>query len=502
MIGTYKQGELWIEGQRHTPCSEVCYSDKHTVMDGHLIPANSQFVALNKTPNYAITPAKSESLLIAYVLLRNEHVAPYQRALLTKHAFPGPAFAQAIRGYFDEIEYAKAPAFWSQLIGPVQFHHGFASVSDKEVSPDGRHQNANAPPEVTKPLDRSLLDVQDKIPEGNASAVAIMQYVSSKLQIMLIGRDLCQHQLMWDAKHSIWRLVFAFLPGFCTRLPTFFNIPPPAWNCSSKLPHSVASSVTLTPSIKPSARPFGKNVESQKGFLHLSHDDADSSNQPTLVQAVMQNFTPKQETAAIMPRSWWPGSSDQSRMSAGQPHLARLMQAHRQQSLAPMSETSVDQADSQHGQEPWKPPDGYQSSTSTQRQADAARDDQLTQEKAMDEETYDEYWYTMYGELYWACPCLLSNQQHDFLAILFVHLACKTIESIRLQCFAQTYIAFSRCHKAEWGGVSRTTAELSPWPNTSHHVTRSRFECKPSIIEKGVDSMTCTWIGLLLNASE
>ena len=55
-----------------------------------------------------------------------------------------------------------------------------------------------------------------------------------------------------------------------------------------------------------------------------------------------------------------------------------------------MSETSAEQDDSQHGQEPWNPPNGYQSSTSTQRQADADRDDQLAQERDMDEETYGE----------------------------------------------------------------------------------------------------------------
>ena len=33
---------------------------------------------------------------------------------------------------------------------------------------------------------------------------------------------------------------------------------------------------------------------------------------------------------------------------------------------------------------------------------------------AMDEEAYGEYWDTMYGDIYLACPCLLSNKQLDF----------------------------------------------------------------------------------------
>ena len=75
--------------------------------------------------------------------------------------------AQATRGYIDETEHVNVPAFWSQLIGPVQFHHGHASVSDKKVSLDGWNRSANLPPEMTKPFDHSLLDVQDQIPDQN-----------------------------------------------------------------------------------------------------------------------------------------------------------------------------------------------------------------------------------------------------------------------------------------------------------------------------------------------
>ena len=114
----------------------------------------------------------------------------------------------------------------------------------------------------------------------------------------------------------------------------------------------------------------------------------------------MENLSPSQAIEASMQRSWYTGPSEQSRLSAAQPHWQRLMQTHRRQTLPPVSETSADQNDSQPGQEPWNPPDGYQSSISTQRQADAASDDQLEHEKDLDEATYDEYWDLMYGAIY------------------------------------------------------------------------------------------------------
>ena len=57
---------------------------------------------------------------------------------------------------------------------PAQFHHGLTSVSDKEVSQDGRSCCTHMPPDLLKPFDFSLLKPQDKIPDGNASWVAFM----------------------------------------------------------------------------------------------------------------------------------------------------------------------------------------------------------------------------------------------------------------------------------------------------------------------------------------
>ena len=45
------------EGQGDTPWPQVCRKDKCPVTDGHLVPANSQFTALNKDSKYAILSA-------------------------------------------------------------------------------------------------------------------------------------------------------------------------------------------------------------------------------------------------------------------------------------------------------------------------------------------------------------------------------------------------------------------------------------------------------------
>ena len=72
-------------------------SDTNKVTDGHLIPVDNQFVDLNLLQKYAIVPAKGDRIVITYVLLKPEHVAAYQHALLTKHDFPVTPFAFPIR---------------------------------------------------------------------------------------------------------------------------------------------------------------------------------------------------------------------------------------------------------------------------------------------------------------------------------------------------------------------------------------------------------------------
>ena len=88
MLGKYKNGKIWSECSGTTPCPSTCLTDKYKVTDGHLIPADNQFVDLNPFHKYAIVPAKGDRIVITYVLLKPEHIAAYQHALLTKHDFP------------------------------------------------------------------------------------------------------------------------------------------------------------------------------------------------------------------------------------------------------------------------------------------------------------------------------------------------------------------------------------------------------------------------------
>ena len=53
-----------------------------------LTPVNSK---------YANLPAKGARVVVTYVPLRNEHIASYQRVLLTKNAFSVPALTYPVR---------------------------------------------------------------------------------------------------------------------------------------------------------------------------------------------------------------------------------------------------------------------------------------------------------------------------------------------------------------------------------------------------------------------
>ena len=97
MLGKYRNGEIWTEGSGTTPCPSTCLSDKYKVTDGYLIPADNQFVDLNLLQKYAIVPAKGDRIVVTYVLLKSEHIASYQHALLTKHEFPVTPFAYPVR---------------------------------------------------------------------------------------------------------------------------------------------------------------------------------------------------------------------------------------------------------------------------------------------------------------------------------------------------------------------------------------------------------------------
>ena len=85
---------LKVTETHHALTTEVSCNGKCTVTYGRLIPANVQFIALNKASKYAILPAKGECIVVTYVLLRNERVAPHHHVWLTKNAFPIAAFAR------------------------------------------------------------------------------------------------------------------------------------------------------------------------------------------------------------------------------------------------------------------------------------------------------------------------------------------------------------------------------------------------------------------------
>ena len=115
MLGKYKNGEIWSEGSGTTPCPSTCLSDKYKVTDGHLIPADNQFVALSPSQKYAIVPAKGKRIVIVYVLLKPEHVAAYQHALLTKHDFPVTPFALLL-WRFCVLKWGCASVLWVGFI--------------------------------------------------------------------------------------------------------------------------------------------------------------------------------------------------------------------------------------------------------------------------------------------------------------------------------------------------------------------------------------------------
>ena len=101
--------------------------------------------------------------------------------------------------YFEKIEYAKVPAFWTDIMNVHQLQHALASVSDKVLSQDGRTDMdlRGFPPELNQPFDMSLLETNENIPDGNASSVAVTSYVIRVLQIVICESSMYNHQLMY-----------------------------------------------------------------------------------------------------------------------------------------------------------------------------------------------------------------------------------------------------------------------------------------------------------------
>ena len=81
--------------------------------------------------------------------------------------------------YFDQIEYVKVPAFWSAILNPYQLQHALAGVTEKWVNRVwSRSQEENFPPELNQKFDTSLLNPPELIPDGSASAIVVISYVT------------------------------------------------------------------------------------------------------------------------------------------------------------------------------------------------------------------------------------------------------------------------------------------------------------------------------------
>ena len=110
-------------------------------------------------------------------------------------------------------------------------------------------------PELLKPIDVSLLEPTEKIPDRSASSVAVMNYVIRVLQVMICESSVFRHQLMLDSRFNSWRLVFAFLPGSRETPPTFFNV---TWPRMAYVGHTPSTAGTFQ---KKSRKDSGKTPE-------------------------------------------------------------------------------------------------------------------------------------------------------------------------------------------------------------------------------------------------
>ena len=130
------------------------------------------------------------------------------------------------KSYFENLEYVKVPGFWSSIMNVHQLQHALAGISEKTLSKDGwtDMDPREFPPELNQDFDTSLLYPPEKIPMGNASSIAVINYVVRVLQIMICESNMFKKQLMWDQKFQSWRLVFAMVPGSLDTPPTFYNV--------------------------------------------------------------------------------------------------------------------------------------------------------------------------------------------------------------------------------------------------------------------------------------
>ena len=80
------------------------------------------------------------------------------------------------------------------------------------------------PSELNQTFDSSMLSPTEGIPDGNASAVAVVNYVVRALQVMIFEPSMFKNNLMWDQKYQSWRLGFAMIPASKDTPPMFYNV--------------------------------------------------------------------------------------------------------------------------------------------------------------------------------------------------------------------------------------------------------------------------------------
>ena len=133
------------------------------------------------------------------------------------------------KSYFENIECVKVAAFWSGILNPHQLQHALASVSEKCVNRNWSTSDPkDFPPELNQQFDTSLLSPPEPIPEGAASAIAVISYVTRVLQIMICESSMFKDNLMWDPQYNSWRLMFAMVPQSKSTPPTFYHV---TWKC-------------------------------------------------------------------------------------------------------------------------------------------------------------------------------------------------------------------------------------------------------------------------------
>ena len=128
-------------------------------------------------PDYAILNPK-DGMVAGLVADRPGKLWKYMTGHLQKLQSP------ISKSYFDTIEYVKVPAIWSSIMNQHQLQCALASVSEKWVN-------------------RNWSDSDHReFPDGAASAVAVISYVTRTLQILICESSMFKDNLMWDPKHQ------------------------------------------------------------------------------------------------------------------------------------------------------------------------------------------------------------------------------------------------------------------------------------------------------------